>query len=110
MAQNLALSRLRVGGIAKARAIAARLSRSRIKFADFEIISRSQSFTEAISDRAGLERTSIALLEKSMPPPKAVRLLGVSLSALHTADVESPQFQCCFEASILGGERATRSQ
>ena len=39
----------------------------KIKFADFEIISRSQSFSEAISGREELERASIALLEKSMP-------------------------------------------
>lgn len=63
----------------------------KIKFADFEIISRSQSFAEAISDRADLARASIGLLEKSMSLPKAVRLLGVSLSALQTADVENPQ-------------------
>jgi DNA polymerase IV len=65
----------------------------KIKFADFEIISRSQSFPDAILGREELERASIALLEKSMPLPKAVRLLGVSLSSLQTVDVESPQIQ-----------------
>jgi DNA polymerase IV len=63
----------------------------KIKFADFEIISRSQSFAQAISDRAELERTSIALLERSMPLPKAVRLLGVSLSALQLEKTEQSQ-------------------
>jgi DNA polymerase IV len=58
----------------------------KVKFADFEIMSRSQSFSEAISSRDDLERASIALLEKSMPLPKAVRLLGVSLSALQAGD------------------------
>jgi DNA polymerase-4 len=42
-------------------------------------------------NRADLERASIALLEKSMPLPKAVRLLGVSLSALQTGGIASPQ-------------------
>ena len=51
----------------------------KVKFADFEIISRSQLFPEPICNRADLERASVALLEKSMPLPKAVRLLGVSL-------------------------------
>jgi DNA polymerase-4 len=69
----------------------------KIKFADFEIISRSQSFLEAISGRDELERASIALLEKAMPLPKAVRLLGVSLSSLQTVDVESPQIRLLFE-------------
>jgi hypothetical protein len=31
---------------------------------------------------------SVALLRKSMPLPKAVRLLGVSLSGLQTHDVQ----------------------
>jgi DNA polymerase IV len=63
----------------------------KIKFADFEIISRSQSYPEAISDRDELARASIGLLEKSMPLPKAVRLLGVSLSSLQTGDVDRLQ-------------------
>ena len=68
----------------------------KIKFADFEIISRSQSFLKAISGRDELERASIALLERAMPLPKAVRLLGVSLSSLQADDVESPQIQLLF--------------
>jgi DNA polymerase IV len=63
----------------------------KVKFADFEIISRSQSFPEPICNRADLERASVALLEKSMPLPKAVRLLGVSLSALQTGGIASQQ-------------------
>src|ERR1700728_138944 len=65
----------------------------KVKFADFEIISRSQSYPEPISDHGELARVLIALLEKSMPLPKAVRLLGVSLSSLQTGDLESPQIQ-----------------
>jgi DNA polymerase-4 len=61
----------------------------KIKFADFEII--SQSFPEAISGRCELELASIALLERSMPLPKAVRLLGVSLSALQKEYIEQSQ-------------------
>jgi DNA polymerase-4 len=60
----------------------------KVKFSDFEIMSRSQSLPSAVQDRAELERISVALLEKSMPLPKAVRLLGVSLSALQIDDPE----------------------
>jgi DNA polymerase-4 len=63
----------------------------KIKFADFEIISRSQSLPEAVSNRSALDRVAIGLLQKMMPMPKAVRLLGVSLSALQNGDSESPQ-------------------
>jgi DNA polymerase IV len=71
----------------------------KIKFADFEIISRSQSFPEAISGRDELERASISLLQKSMPLPKAVRLLGVSLSALQMEEIAASQMACLFETA-----------
>jgi DNA polymerase-4 len=63
----------------------------KIKFADFEIISRSQSLSTPDPSRIELECLSISLLDKSMPLPKAVRLLGVSLSALQIGGDEPPQ-------------------
>ena len=64
----------------------------KIKFADFEIMSRSQSLPGTVTDRAELERVSVSLLEKLMPLPKAVRLLGISLSALQADAVrDEPQ-------------------
>jgi DNA polymerase-4 len=55
----------------------------KVKFADFEIITRSRSTSSLIGSREDLARLSIGLLEEAMPLPKAVRLLGVSLSSLH---------------------------
>jgi DNA polymerase IV len=64
----------------------------KIKFADFEIISRSQSLSDPVGSRFELERVAIGLLERLMPLPKAIRLLGVSLSALQTeAETAAPQ-------------------
>ncbi len=64
----------------------------KVKFADFEIISRSQSLPGPVDSRLELERVAIGLLEKLMPTPKAVRLLGVSISALQTDRAsEAPQ-------------------
>ena len=54
----------------------------KIKFADFEIITRSRSVSSAVANRGDLARLAIGLLENAMPLPKAVRLLGVSLSSL----------------------------
>jgi DNA polymerase-4 len=54
-----------------------------MKFNDFEVITRSRSVPVAVSSRDDLERLSIALLQNEMPLPKPVRLLGISLSALH---------------------------
>jgi DNA polymerase-4 len=55
----------------------------KVKFNDFEIITRSKSLLITISNRSDLERLSVGLLQSEMPVPKPVRLLGISLSALH---------------------------
>jgi DNA polymerase-4 len=56
----------------------------KIKFFDFEIITRSRSAPTVISRRDDMESFAIALLQTEMPFPKSVRLLGVSLSSLQT--------------------------
>ena len=58
----------------------------KVKFADFEIITRSRSVASAVGSRDDLERLSVALLQGEMPLPKPVRLLGVSLSSLQEHD------------------------
>jgi DNA polymerase-4 len=63
----------------------------KMKFNDFEIITRNRSVPVAVSSRSDLERLSAALLQNEMPVPKPVRLLGVSLSALQHVDDAEPQ-------------------
>jgi DNA polymerase-4 len=63
----------------------------KIKFADFEIITRSRSVLAAVRGRDDLERLACGLLEAEMPLGKRVRLLGVSLSALQAGDDAEPQ-------------------
>ena len=63
----------------------------KIKFADFEIITRSRSVSSAVADRGDLARLAIDMLENAMPLPKAVRLLGVSLSSLQGENDTDPQ-------------------
>ena len=63
----------------------------KMKFNDFEIITRSRSVPAAVSSRSELERLSLALLRAETPPPKPVRLLGVSLSSLQGDEREEPQ-------------------
>jgi DNA polymerase-4 len=63
----------------------------KVKFDDFEIITRSKSVPFAVSSRSELERLSIDLLQKEMPAAKPVRLLGLSLSSLQSEDQEEPQ-------------------
>jgi DNA polymerase-4 len=56
----------------------------KIKFFDFEIVTRSRSVGEPIARRADLAALAIGLLQAEMPLAKPVRLLGVSLSALRS--------------------------
>jgi DNA polymerase-4 len=63
----------------------------KVKFNDFEIVTRSRSVPAAVSSRGDLERLAVALLKNEMPLPKPVRLLGVSLSSLQGDDQEEPQ-------------------
>jgi DNA polymerase-4 len=58
----------------------------KVKYADFELITRSRSISGAIASRKELDREAVDLLKK-MPMPKAVRLLGVSISGF-TDEVE----------------------
>jgi DNA polymerase-4 len=63
----------------------------KVKFADFEVITRSRSVPVAVSSRSDLERLSVALLQNETPLPKPVRLLGVSLSSLQDEIEAEPQ-------------------
>jgi DNA polymerase IV len=58
----------------------------KVKFNDFEIITRSRSTPGAVSSREDFERLTVALLQNEMSLAKPVRLLGVSLSSLQQED------------------------
>jgi DNA polymerase-4 len=62
----------------------------KVKFADFQIITRSRSRVAPISDRSTLASISAELLTAQFPLRKGVRLIGVSLSSLcaDAADVD----------------------
>jgi DNA polymerase IV len=52
----------------------------KVKFADFQIITRSRSFPSAITGQEALRRASIALVRTVLPTTKGIRLLGVTVS------------------------------
>ena len=58
----------------------------KVKFADFTQITRSRSGAEPVASRATLEAAGLELLRPLLPPPKGVRLLGVSISGLQAED------------------------
>src|SRR6202045_1932812 len=63
----------------------------KVKFNDFEIITRSRSVPVAVSSRGDLEQLSVALLQNEMPVPSPVRFLGLSLPALQDDEQDEPQ-------------------
>jgi DNA polymerase IV len=62
----------------------------KVKFADFEIITRSRSVSSVVANRDDLAQAAISLLKDHTPFSKAVRLLGVSLSSLQGGDDAEP--------------------
>jgi DNA polymerase-4 len=54
----------------------------KIKFSDFQIITRSRSLSVPISDCSTLATISAEILAVQFPMRKGVRLIGVSLSSL----------------------------
>ena len=59
-----------------------------VKFANFRQITRSRTGQMSIATRSELEQLGNALLEPLFPVAKGIRLLGISLSSLATADAE----------------------
>jgi DNA polymerase IV len=66
----------------EASAIRGRTVTLKVKYADFQIITRSRTLPASIACQNELEEISLDLLEQIMPARKGVRLLGVTLSSL----------------------------
>jgi DNA polymerase-4 len=58
----------------------------KIKYADFQIVTRSRTLGQPVPSREVLERTSLDLVRSIYPLAKRVRLLGVSLHNLQQRD------------------------
>ena len=65
----------------------------KIKFANFQIITRSRTGQMQVRTLGELEQLGNALLEPLFPVAKGIRLLGISLSSLATEETErEPEF------------------
>jgi DNA polymerase-4 len=53
----------------------------KIKYADFRIVTRSRTYSALIADHEALRRASLVLVRTLFPPVRAVRLVGVAVSA-----------------------------
>ena len=59
----------------------------KVKFADFELISRSRTLVGVVGSRSEFETVSAELLKALFPTQKAVRLLGVSISGFKLDEI-----------------------
>ncbi|QIP14551.1 DNA polymerase IV [Spirosoma aureum] len=59
----------------------------KVKYADFQQITRSRTILSLIRDPNQLKQISFDLLASLIPTPKGIRLLGVSLSSLRTVSL-----------------------
>ena len=62
----------------------------KVKFADFELISRSRTVTNAVVRRNDLANVTTELLRGLFPVKKSVRLLGVSVSGFAGEETDDP--------------------
>ena len=84
--ERLAAELERIAGYAWARIeraqVTGRTVTLKVKFADFEIITRSKSLPAPIADQAAFTAIGISLLSALSPVPKGIRLLGLGLHNL----------------------------
>jgi DNA polymerase-4 len=64
----------------------------KVKFANFQIITRSRTVQMQIRTRGELEDLGDALLEPLFPVARGIRLLGISMSTLAPEQAEEPEF------------------
>ncbi|MBV8934913.1 MAG: DNA polymerase IV, partial [Alphaproteobacteria bacterium] len=65
----------------------------KVKFANFQVITRSRTGQTQITTPSELEQLGNALLEPLFPVAKGIRLLGLSLSSLAEEAARGPEFR-----------------
>jgi DNA polymerase-4 len=75
----------KVWGHCHAASLRGRTVTLKVKYRDFEVITRSRTLAAPVATEAELAKISIELLSCLMPPAKGIRLLGVALSNLESA-------------------------
>ena len=71
---------IKVANYLKRDKLAGRTVTLKLKYADFQTVTRSKSFTHGISDAAAIGEIACELLNKTEAGSRPVRLIGVSIS------------------------------
>lgn len=61
----------------------------KLRFADFQIITRARTAPQSIADKAGFARISHGLLDAVLPLPMPIRLMGLGLSNLEGSEPDA---------------------
>nr|WP_034996462.1 DNA polymerase IV [Beijerinckia mobilis] len=69
----------------------------KVKYADFQQITRSHTVTEGIATRRQFDEKAMALIASLFPPPKGIRLLGLTLSNFAQPKPQDTQLRLPFE-------------
>ncbi|MEA1014193.1 DNA polymerase IV [Sphingosinicella sp. LY1275] len=72
------------------KAVRGRTVTLKVKYQDFQIVTRARSLPAPVADREQFLGIGAHLLKTLLPPPKGIRLLGLTLSGLE-AEKETPQ-------------------
>ena len=85
----------RVAGLAWTRieraGVTGRTVTLKVKFGDFQLITRSRSFSAPLTTAEAFEEAGQSLLTQLLPVAKGIRLLGLGLHSIVDADVEGPR-------------------
>jgi DNA polymerase-4 len=82
----------KVWGYCEGSGIRGRTVTLKVKFANFQIITRSRAGQMQVRTRGELEELGNSLLEPLFPVARGIRLLGISLSSLAAEQAEQPEF------------------
>ncbi|KQT87168.1 DNA polymerase IV [Methylobacterium sp. Leaf466] len=81
----------KVWTVCASKGVAGRTVTLKVKFSDFEQITRARSLTMPVESRESLAEISLGLLRDVFPLRRSVRLIGVSLSGLRHGAGEEPR-------------------
>jgi len=82
----------KVWGYCEGSGIRGRTVTLKVKFANFQIVTRSRTAQMPVRTRSELEQLGDALLEPLFPVVRGIRLLGISMSSLAAEEAEQPEF------------------
>ncbi|HEY5721061.1 MAG TPA: DNA polymerase IV [Allosphingosinicella sp.] len=75
----------------EAKQLAGRTVNLKVKYSDFQIVTRARSLDHNVRDQDEFVEVGTALLRGLLPPVKAIRLLGLGLSALTDLAARPPE-------------------